>query len=401
MKIPTTLHVSTKAGTLTLGLDGHTNLSFDGEGRLLGAWLQKITYRRTLDNRVLAKWQGQDGLRGRRFLGEEERRWLLEGCYKQAQQVAAWIRRGQVAVKEDPALTLDWLERVARWDWPRLEAEKRRFEQVYRPIPILPPDQYLSVVVQATEGCSYNECSFCTFYRDRPFRIKGEAALEAHLAQIRDFLGRGTAMRRSIFLGDANAVLVAQPRLLSMLGQIRRAWPRGLDGQSAPPPVYAFMSAPDAQRKSAADFAALAQAHLRRIYVGMESGHNPLRAFLRKQGTRDAVVDAVDKVKAGGLSVGLMVMVGVGGERFRQAHFEDSLALLQRLPLGAGDLVYWSPFVPSPDAPYVADMAAAHIPALSPAAIRAETARFREALRPWAASRGVKQSLYDIREFVY
>jgi hypothetical protein len=395
------LYISTKAGTLTLGLGGHTNLSFDGEGRLVGAWMQKITYRRTLDNRVLAKWMGQDGERRRRFLGDDERQWLLDACYEQARAVACAIRQGAVAVDARRDAILSWLERVDGWDWPRLEAETQRFGQIYRPIPILPPDQYLSVVVQATEGCSYNECSFCTFYQDRPFRIKGEAALESHLAQVQAFLGRGMAMRRSVFLADANAVLVAQPRLLAMLAQVGRAWPQGLDGQGEPPPIYAFMSAPDAQHKSGADFAALAAHNLRRVYVGMESGHDPLRSFLRKPGGADAVLDAVEKLKAGGLSVGLMVMVGVGGERFRIPHFEDSLALLQRMPLGPGDLVYWSPFVPSPDAPYLADMAAAQIPALSPAAIRAEIARFREALRPWTTSQGVQQSLYDIREFVY
>ena len=50
------LHVSLAAGTLTLSFDGHINLSFDGEGRLVGAWYAGRTYRRSLDNRVLLKW---------------------------------------------------------------------------------------------------------------------------------------------------------------------------------------------------------------------------------------------------------------------------------------------------------------------------------------------------------
>jgi radical SAM superfamily enzyme YgiQ (UPF0313 family) len=66
-----------------------------------------------------------------------------------------------------------WLSHIAGWNWDRLEGEAGPFRNsIYKPVSILPPDQYLALVVQATEGCSYNECSFCTFYRDRPFRIK-------------------------------------------------------------------------------------------------------------------------------------------------------------------------------------------------------------------------------------
>ena len=47
-----------------------------------------------------------------------------------------------------------------------------RFHQIYKPISILPPDQYQALVLQATEGCSFNTCTFCALYRDRRFHIK-------------------------------------------------------------------------------------------------------------------------------------------------------------------------------------------------------------------------------------
>ncbi|MEZ4583924.1 MAG: hypothetical protein R3A10_20195 [Caldilineaceae bacterium] len=39
------IHVSLAAGTLTLSFGGRSNLSFDGEGRLVGAWFDGLTYR--------------------------------------------------------------------------------------------------------------------------------------------------------------------------------------------------------------------------------------------------------------------------------------------------------------------------------------------------------------------
>ncbi len=267
---------------------------------------------------------------------------------------------------------------------------------VYKPVPILPPDQYLSTVVQVTEGCSYNECSFCTFYRDRPFRIKTGETLASHIAGVQEFLGRGRALRKAIFLADANAVIVAQHTLIPVLDTINTTMPLAQGGG-----IYAFISAPDAMHKTSADFAELRARNLRRVYVGLESGYDPLRRFLRKPGAADDVCHAVNTIKAGGVSVGLIVMVGVGGEQFREAHRRATVDLLTRLPLDAEDIIYLSPFVADATSPYVEDAQNAGIEAMSEPCIDDEIAAFRTALKPWAHPKGVRISVYDIREFVY
>lgn len=414
------IHVSLAAGTLTLSFGGRSNLSFDGEGRLVGAWFDGLTYRRALDNRVLLKWADaeQGGLRRRRLLEVDERKAILSRAYDAAHCVVESLAQGYIDTGETPIPVMSgvaaWLNNVAGWDWELLEGETARFAAVYKPISILPPDQYLALVVQATEGCSYNECSFCTFYRDRPFRIKRAVEFRDHIADVQAFFGRGAAMRKRLFLADANAVIIPQHRLdpllqvanesFAILPQVltaeeQAAWskdhPFHLDG------IYAFISAPDALNKSAADFAAMRARNMRRLYVGLESGHDPLRRFLRKKGDADDVQAAVEMIKAGGLSVGLIFMVGIGGERYRQAHFEDTVSLIQRLPLCDGDLLYISPFVASDDTPYVQDLAEAKIDPLSENDLMVEEGRFKTALLPWAKARGVRISRYDIREFLY
>lgn len=414
------VHVSLAGGTLTLSLGGKANLSFDGEGRLIGAWLDGITYRRALDNQVLAKWVDRQPRRRRlrRFLDGEERRRVLECAYGMARQVARALVRGRLGLGDtDPVLVervTSWLDRVGSWSYERLEEERERFQRVYRPVSILPPDQYLALVVQATEGCSYNLCTFCTFYRDRPFRIKTLPQLEQHVERVRDFLGRGITVRRTLFLADANAVIIGQRLLLPTLDVVNRAFPvrpRDLPSERRAAwirehpwhlrGIYAFISAPDALRKSADDFRELRARNLHRVYVGLETGHDPLRAFIRKGGSAAQVQEAVRTIKAGGVSVGLIFMVGIGGDRYREAHFRDTVEVIQRMPLDAGDLVYISPFVASPGAPYVHDVAAAGIRPLSEEEMEEEERRFRAALRPWARARGVRVSHYDVREFVY
>jgi hypothetical protein len=391
------LHVSMAAGALTLSFNGMENYSFDGEGRPIGMWRRAITYRRALDNRILAKWidPHRPGRRLRRLLSDDERYTLLTDVLARASAAQAFLRD---AGESEAAAARLWLERVAQWNWQRLEGEAARFGAVYKPVPILPPDQYLSLVIQATEGCSYNDCTFCTFYRDRPFRIKGLDALEAHIEGVRAFVGRGLTLRRSIFLADANAVIIAQDKLLPMLDLVNARLPVGPGALDA---IYAFISAPDALRKSAADFGEIKARNVQRLYVGLESGHNPLRRFLRKQGDAADVVAAVQSIKGGGLAVGLIAMVGVGGMRFKEAHLRDTVALIEQMALGAGDIIYLSPFVSDGATQYDADVEAAAIAPLDEEAIRAEEARFKAALQPLAKRTGLRISHYDVREFVY
>ena len=130
-------------------------------------------------------------------------------------------------------------------------------------------------------------------------------------------------------------------------------------------------------------------------------GHDPLRRILHKPGAGADVLRAVQTIKTGGVDVGLIIMVGVGGERFRHEHFADTVQLLQQMPLADGDIIYASPFVADPESPYARDQIEQQTVPLGADAIDAEERRFREALLPWARRRGVRLSRYDIREFIY
>ena len=80
------------------------------------------------------------------------------------------------------------------------------------PASILLP-QYLALVLQATEGCSYNRCTFCDFYRDRPFRIKSADVAGAH-QRARSSARSSRCASRS--LADKHQALMGRLRLLML-----------------------------------------------------------------------------------------------------------------------------------------------------------------------------------------
>jgi hypothetical protein len=156
-----------RPNAINLLLDGEQpSFTFDPLGRLHGAFYEGRNYRRSLDNRVLAKWTTTDGGQKQR-----QRRWLAPVEAQTLVQVASSLARQTAEAADDaPPAVRAALASLARWDWASLEADRTRFQQIYTPIGILPPDQYLALVLQATHGCSHNACTFCTFYQERNYR---------------------------------------------------------------------------------------------------------------------------------------------------------------------------------------------------------------------------------------
>lgn len=59
-----------------------------------------------------------------------------------------------------------------------------------------PPYEADSLLVQVTQGCSHNSCSFCTIYRDVPFAVEELAQVEHDLLEARAMYQELKALRR-------------------------------------------------------------------------------------------------------------------------------------------------------------------------------------------------------------
>ena len=134
------------------------------------------------------------------------------------------------------------------------------------------------------------------------------------------------------------------------------------------------MDAFDVQRKMPDEWAELAARGLRRVYIGMESGDDGLLRWLRKPGTVADVNDAVSLLKRAGIAVSVIIMTGIGGQRYAEAHVCGTITALNAMPLGAGDLVYFSPFVARPGSEYGSLAESEHVQPLSDAEIAAQEA---------------------------
>lgn len=412
---PIVLLVRQQAINLQRGAD---SFSFDRSGRPFGAFWRGVNYRRSLDNRWLARWRPHARQpRQVRWLTEAESLALVEAIQALVRKLDAALQRGDVRplaattplAAADLALAQDALAAVRSWDPASLAADRARFLSIYQPIGILPPDQYLALVLQATIGCSHNACTFCTFYRDRTFRIKGPDEFAAHIEAALAFFGPSIALRRTIFLGDANALVIPFPRLRELFAVLARrvrieARPMSPAGAIGPPTftgIYSFMDAFHIHRKSLAEWRWLQGQGLRRVYIGMESGDDRLLRFLNKPGDAADVVRAVASLKAADIAVSVIILLGAGGEAYFEEHVARTVEALNAMPLGRGDLIYLSDFVELPGSEYGARAAAAGIQPLSAARLRAQERLLRAGLRWTDPANAPRLARYDIREFLY
>lgn len=378
--VPVSVSLTDRA--LTVSRDDSLVVAWDLGGRLYSLVDDERTCRRGLNGRVLVKW---------RESGERQRAWSSPAnagalVNRAARLASTVIAAGRLPVEMDAALI-----RAAAFDSTAAAADAARFREVYQPIGILPPDQYLALVLQATEGCSFRSCTFCEFYREA-YRVKDASQFADHVARVREYLGDSLRLReRTVFLGSANALAVPMSGLVGLFDVVMRQFP----GR----PVYAFLDGFTGVRKSVADYRELGSRGLRRVYIGLESGHDPLLAFVRKPSTRQQAVETVRAIKAAGVNVGVMVMVGLGGDRFANAHVAETAAAVNEMGLGAGDLLYFSELVDLPGSPYLSSATEAGIRQLS----GAERAAQRRAIesRLALASPAPQIATYDVREFIY
>jgi radical SAM superfamily enzyme YgiQ (UPF0313 family) len=248
--------------------------------------------------------------------------------------------------------------------------------------------------VRATEGCSWNACTFCSLYRDVPFRGKRPDELAAHVAALREYFGRSIALRRTVFIGDANALCLGHDRLLPLVEEVARDFPGA--------PLFSFVDAWTGQRKAAADWRAYAALGLKRVYVGLETGDQDLLAWLEKPGSPEDAVDLVGALHEAGVAAGVVVLVGAGGERFAEAHAARTAEALTAMRLRPDDLLYFAEYVDEPGLEY--GRRAAGAPDLLPLSPErsAQVRRFILAhVRPADPAHPPKSASYDIREFVY
>lgn len=187
-------------------------------------------------------------------------------------------------------------------------------EPVFRP-----PSEARSLILQVTNGCSWNRCSYCEMYTDlqKKFRPRAEAEL---LAEIRSCGESGIEPRR-VFLADGDALVLSMRRLRTILGAIRSCLP-------SVSRVSSYCLPSNLKNKSDEDLQELESLGLKVIYVGAESGDDAVLQRIDKGETYATTAKALLRARAAGIKTSVMILNGIGGRRFSEQHALASARLV-------------------------------------------------------------------------
>lgn len=187
-------------------------------------------------------------------------------------------------------------------------------EPVFRP-----PSEAKSLILQVSNGCSYNRCSFCEMYTapQKKFKPKAiedvEKELVAVAAQMPDV--------RRFFLADGDAMTLSIRRLKEILQKINQYFPNRER-------VTAYCLPRNLKKKSAEELAELQALGLTMVYVGCESGDDKVLECVQKGETFETSKDALLKLKAAGIKSSVMILNGLGGRKFSEQHAINSAKLM-------------------------------------------------------------------------
>ena len=227
--------------------------------------------------------------------------------------------------------------------------------------PIRPPSEAYSLLIRATRNCPWNRCQFCPVYKGSKFElrqvkeiIKDIEAVEAISESIKEIawkMGYGNRVRevaamfsnqpqygqcvrhvalwlatggKSAFLQDSNTLIMRTPELTQVITFLRKTFPK-LNR------VTTYGRSHTAARKSLAELKELQDAGLDRIHIGLETGYDPLLAYMEKGCTAKNHIEGGRKVREAGISLCEYVMPGLGGKKMSQEHAWETARVLNEI----------------------------------------------------------------------
>ena len=227
--------------------------------------------------------------------------------------------------------------------------------------PIRPPSEAQSLLIRVSRNCPWNRCTFCPVYKGERFSVRPVAhvmedieAVHEQLARIHEITARSPSITpaalaqtaqglttpqknafyaalnwycegmESIFLQDANSLIIKPADLIAILEHIRRRFPWVKR-------ITSYARSHTVARIADQDLAAMQQAGLSRIHIGMESGSDAVLEKVCKGTTKAQHVKAGIKVRQAGIELSEYIMPGLGGVELSTDHARESADALNQI----------------------------------------------------------------------
>ncbi len=185
-----------------------------------------------------------------------------------------------------------------------------------------PPAEANSIIIQATLGCSFNKCTFCTMYESKEFV---ERPLEEVFLDI-DNMATSYNDATKMFLADGDALAIKTNQLVKILDYAYSKFPKLRR-------VSVYASAFNLHDKSLDELKLLKEKGLSLIYYGIESGSFEVLKRIQKPISNEKMCDGLAKAYDAGIKTSVTVILGVAGKKYSKLHIEETAKILNQIKI--------------------------------------------------------------------
>ncbi len=191
----------------------------------------------------------------------------------------------------------------------------------YEHPPYRPPSEAGSVLFRLTRGCPWNQCTFCSMYKDTSFERRPVEDIVQDIRRAKEIHGPHAS---TFFFGDSNN-LILDPGILEQILHSLYDNFQNIDR------VTSYARARTLCKKYLEDLRRIRKAGLTRLHIGLETGDPELLTEIRKGATPDQMIEGCVRAREAGFEVSLYVLAGIGGEAKWQQHAIRTADVLNRV----------------------------------------------------------------------
>lgn len=183
-----------------------------------------------------------------------------------------------------------------------------------------PPYEAHSVIIQATSGCTYKKCRFCSLYKEECFRMSPMMEFEEDLEEIKSY----QPYARRIFWTGANPFAMSYENLKLRALTVR-------DYLIKCQTMAMFASIRDIRDKEVWQLKKLRAMGINGLTIGTESGDDDTLALAGKGYTAAEILEQCRKLDEAGIEYYFVYMTGLAGKGKGYRNAVNSAKLFSRL----------------------------------------------------------------------
>ncbi|MDO0823811.1 radical SAM protein [Desulfosporosinus nitroreducens] len=165
-----------------------------------------------------------------------------------------------------------------------------------------PPAEAKTLLLQVTVGCSHDRCTFCSMYKDVPFRIEPIEQIEEDLREFRS--ERPDAKR--VYLVGGDPFVLSFERLKIIAEKIKEYLPLCET-------ISMYARVTNIKTKSTEELKALRSLGINHLYIGIETGHDETLTQIHKGNTAEEAVVQCKRLEEVGITYHGIYLNGLAG----------------------------------------------------------------------------------------